>query len=498
MTQSLQVIISLTCVGIIGIASYFYIATVLPKKKKKSNSDNERKEEKHNDLQNSEIAKENAIYEAGIGNADEKSDNSNPIKSDCINLIDQDDVLEKATQQVIDDVEKRSPPYIERVPKENVPNISDDDGCESKEDVYEFEDQVISSNDNLENEKCSNDYENVRETNDIPRSEECNTLCQKDADSQESLDESFSNHVSNGICDEEKQNTNIIPLENDHADDAIDVVVEGTSVLLDDKTIEEDVETIEDTRQQIARKHDGKEILTDDLNASENVTESENDLRKEEDYYIVDGSEHNIQKNNNEQNEKEMEDDSNKPEHFTDLPYNSNIDEDSFIISGSISIDQKIVNKHTEEERDDNVNTDSHELNSTSNEEEAEGSYSLLGDIKDTNDLTEREEPLLKPMTNIDKDKDKSFISNLQEDYSEKEKNVMTEEASAVDDDSSSSNSDKSPMSSSTHVSTFGVWDVQPVLNNEIEEEEELVSSEKEENTNIEQRRGKKRRSKKK
>merc|ERR1712136_483266 len=143
-----------------------------------------------------------------------------------------------------------------------------------------------------------------------------------------------------------------------------------------------------------------------------------------------------------------------------------------------------------EEERDDNVNTDSHELNSTWDEEEAEGSYSLLGDIKDTNDLTEREEPLLKPMTNIDKDKDKSFISNLQEDYSEKEKNVMTEEASAVDDDSSSSNSDKSPMSSSTHVSTFGVWDVQPVLNNEIEEEEE--------NTNIEQRRGKKRRSKKK
>merc|ERR1712136_690789 len=151
-----------------------------------------------------------------------------------------------------------------------------------------------------------------------------------------------------------------------------------------------------------------------------------------------------------------------------------------------------------EEERDDNVNTDSHELNSTWDEEEAEGSYSLLGDIKDTNDLTEREEPLLKPMTNIDKDKDKSFISNLQEDYSEKEKNVMTEEASAVDDDSSSSNSDKSPMSSSTHVRTFGVWDVQPVLNNEIEEEEELVSSEKEENTNIEQRRGKKRRSKKK
>ena len=40
MTQSLQVIISLACVGIIGIASYFYIATVLPNKKKKSNSNN--------------------------------------------------------------------------------------------------------------------------------------------------------------------------------------------------------------------------------------------------------------------------------------------------------------------------------------------------------------------------------------------------------------------------------------------------------------------------
>ena len=88
----------------------------------------ERKEEEHNDLQNSEIAKENAIYEAGIGYADEKSDNSNQIKSDCINLIGQDDVLEKATQQVIDDVEKRSPPYIERLPKENVPYILDDDG----------------------------------------------------------------------------------------------------------------------------------------------------------------------------------------------------------------------------------------------------------------------------------------------------------------------------------------------------------------------------------
>ena len=37
MAQSLRVIICLTCVGIIGIASYYYVATILPKKKKKSN-----------------------------------------------------------------------------------------------------------------------------------------------------------------------------------------------------------------------------------------------------------------------------------------------------------------------------------------------------------------------------------------------------------------------------------------------------------------------------
>lgn len=371
-------------------------------------------------------------------------------------------------------------------------------GCESKEDVYEFEDQVASSNDNLENTKCSNNYENKREKKDIQRSEECNNLCQKDTDSQERPDESFSNHVSNGICVEEKQDDNIISSENDPADDAIGVVVENNSILLDNKTLKDDVETNEDAPQQIAKKDNGNEMLTDILNAQENVTEFENDLSIEEDTLTVYGSEHIIQEKDNEQNENEKEDSSNKLANDTDLTNNSNIDEDSFIISGSIPIDQEIVNKHTEEERDDNVNTDSHELNSTSNEEETEGSYSLLGDIKVTNDLIEREEPLLKPMTNIDKDKDKSFISDLQEDNTEKEKNDMTEEATAVDDDSSSSNSDKSPMSSSTHVSTFGVWDVQPVLNNDIEEEEELVSSEKEENINVEQKRGKKRRLKKK
>ena len=304
--------------------------------------------------------------------------------------------------------------------------------------------------------------------------------------------------MSNGICVEEKQDANIISLENDPADDAIGVVVEDNSILLDNKPLKEDVETIEDTPLQIVKKDDDKEILTDDLIAPEIVMESENDLSIEEDNATVYGSEHIIQENDSEQNEKEKEDSVDKLENNTDLPNNSNIDEDSFIITGSISIEEELVNKDNVKDREDNVNTDSHKLTETSNEEETEGSYSLLGDIKDTNDLIEREEPLLKPMKNIDKDKDKSFIPNLQEDNEEKEKNDMTEEASAVDDDSSSSNSDKSPMSSSTHVSTFGVWDVQPVLNTEREEEEELVSSEKEESTDIEQKRGKKRRSKKK
>ena len=331
---------------------------------------------------------------------------------------------------------------------------------DTKNDAYEFDNQVVDSDEINETSKCSNNYTNKSETKEIKRTVECLDLRKLDTDSQENLIDSFSIYQSSGTAEEETKNTTDAAAKTDNnegsepSNDVSDIVVEDNLNLNDTSDRKEDLETTEGTSSHTDdNNHDRKLSKDERLNTSENGK---------------------------------------------DCVQNSNKEQDPIVVSGSVLIDQETIIETAEK---DAVNTDSYELTTTSNEEETEGAYSLLGDINDTNESIEEKELILKPMTNIQKDKENSASSKLPEELAVIDKSDINEDAGTVDDETSSSNSDKSPTSrsSSTHVSTFGVWDVQPVLNTEEDDEEgELVSSEKEENENAELKKNKKRRSKKK
>jgi len=392
--------------------------------------------------------------------------------------------LKEDAQHAIDEAQKERPIYIERVPRENVPNISNDEGINSEKEVYEFEDQVVASDEKPENPKCSNNDENKSETKEISRSEECYNLCQQDTNSKENIETESSHHTSNGTSIDVKESDN--ESEKDFETKLKDVkechTITGGEFLDDNLTSQENnipeanTEIIESNAQENETIDDDQELSTNDSlmvpdkNADSTKIVYDINFNDEGDPIIVSGS----------------------------VTVNEELTiEEPVIVSGSVTIDEELPPEHNEKDIEDPVNADSPELTTNTNEEEIEESYSLLSDIKATNDSIDESIPPLRPMTNLHNDEDKSSNSIIQEDYAVIDKNDMIEEDSNADDESSSSNSDKTPsMTSSTHVSTFGVWDVQPVLNTEVEEE--VVSSEKEENTNVEQKRSKKRRSKQK
>ena len=307
--------------------------------------------------------------------------------------------------------------------------------------------------------KSSNGQINTCETNKLTRSEECYNLCAQDIDSQENENSNFSNNVSDGISMDTKENLH----DNEKCDDInpkddtkwpcnSGSVEANDNLISNNNGTKENVKDVfEDIPQQIDKKDDEQGILIDDvLSIHGDIADSINNTKEEV---------------------------------------------EPILVSGSVTIDEELSIAHREKEMHDNLNTESNGLATNLIEEDIEGTYSLLGDIKTTNDLIKGNEPVLRPMTSEQRVEVESINSITQEEFSVMDKDGMIEAVNPADDDTSSSNSEKTQTSrsSSTHVSTFGVWDVQPVLTTEEDEKDEVVSSEKEEKDNFEQKKGKKR-----
>ena len=318
----------------------------------------------------------------------------------------------------------------------------------------------------------------------MTRSEESYNLCQQDTDAKENLETESSHHVSNGISIDVRESDD--ESEKDFETNLNDVKEcdsnAGVESLDDNLTLQEN--SIPEANKEIFEGNAQENVKMDDdqeLTANDSLIASDNNADATKIVYDI---------NFNDEGEPIIVSGT--------ITVNEELAiEEPVIVSGSLTIDEELPPEHTEKDIENPVNAGSPEPLTNTNEKETEESYSLLSDIKATNNSKDESIPPLRPMVKSNNDEDKSSHSIIQEDYAVIDKDDMIEEDSNGDDESSSSNSDKTPsMTSSTHVSTFGVWDVQPVLNTEVEEE--VVSSEKEENTNVEQKRSKKRRSKQK
>ena len=158
--------------------------------------------------------------------------------------------------------------------------------------------------------------------------------------------------------------------------------------------------------------------------------------------------------------------------------YNSDNSGDFISISGSEVIDQESDVEYKGHEQ--NVITDSTTIPSGLQEQQIENTYAVLEEI---GTVTELRKPII-----LSKDDDESSISSQETPINITVDTIKDDNQDADSSNSSSSTSVKTPTTM-TVTSTFGVWDVKPIISSS---DEDLVSSEKDDKP-VEEKKGKKR-----